>query len=296
MSLQFVVRINRKAPARIGVLRVRTDDRKITGYDNLGTLKQLDTASLIAFSKEKKLDDQEQYQLENYAANLTFNQTEFHANPEQLQREFIYFAPEYEEALRKLWKMAKKHNIPFCPLEIQHNALLHKAKAIERKLNEILKKPVNILAKLDVDIRRFDEKEFNRRADKSSQVLFELVLTLKQPLEQLCEEFKSIAQGYNKNASLKPHYFKNYADNLKRLPLWYNTVAIDLLMQHGINPTKSLPIEKIAEYWVRLRKENFTFEEACKQFKQEFNVSEKENIAREAIKRQYEEGISTANS
>jgi hypothetical protein len=272
------------------------EEGKITQKKNLGTLKGFDEEALTQFAEKNKLDDQERYQLENYVANLIFNKNEFKAVPEDLKREFMHFSSRYEKALLVLWKQAKAHNIAFCPAEIQHNALLHKAKSVERKLNELLKKPVNVLEGIGVDIRRYDADTFKQRRDNTSKKLFKLLVSLDYPLHKLCDEFKNIAKHtYHKNANLKPHYFKEYADSVKRLPVWYSTVAIDLLIQHGVNPLKSVPAAKVAEYWVRLRKEKLSFEEACAAFEAEFKPSkEDEPHIRDAIKLHYDRGISTA--
>lgn len=295
MALQFIIRINKKAPARIGVLRTITEEGKIVDKENLGTLKGLDEKALLKFSNEKQLDDYECYQLENYVANLIFNKAEFKAEPETLKREFTQFAPAYEEALVELWKRAKDHNIAFCPAEVQHNALLHKAKAVERKLNELTDSSVGILEKHGIDIQRYDTDTYKQRVDITSKQLFKLIVAIDCPLDKLCKEFMHIARDrYHKNANLKPHYFKDYAESVKRLPLWYSAVAIDLLMQHGINPLNTISVAKVAEHWTRLRKERYSFEEACELFKEEFKpMKEDTALIVEAIKAQYEQGLAT---
>ncbi len=147
MALQFVIRVNKKAPPRIGVLRIIWSDKKIAGYENLGTLKGLDEAALRVFAEQKQLDQQEHYQLENYAAHLTFHDQVFNTPPEQLKREFIYVAPVYEKALVELWQLAKKHAIDFCPARIQQQALLQEAIAVEKKLSRLLQKKIDGLQK-----------------------------------------------------------------------------------------------------------------------------------------------------
>jgi hypothetical protein len=295
MALQFIIRINRKAPARIGVLKTVIGEGKIIEKENLGTLKILDEKTLEKFGEEHRLNDQERYQLENYVANLTFNKNEFKTEPEDLKREFMNFSPDYEKALLTLWKQAKEYNIAFCPAEIQHNALLHKAKAVERKLNELTGSSIAILEGIGVDIRRYDTDNFKKRVDKTSKQLFGLIIAMDQPLNQICDEFKEIAiNRYHKNANLKPHYFKEYAESVKRLPLWYSTVAIDLLMQHGVNPLQSIPAAKVAEHWARMRKEKLSFDEACAAFKAEFKPSKEHDTSIfHAIKLQYTHGLST---
>jgi hypothetical protein len=136
---------------------------------------------------------------------------------------------------------------------------------------------------------------FKQRVDKTSKQLFGLIIAMEQPLNQICDEFKEIAKNkYHKNANLKPHYFKEYAESVKRLPLWYSAVAIDLLMQHGVNPLQSISAAKVAEYWVRMRKEKFSFDEAYAAFKTEFKPKkEDEESILHAIKLQYDHGLST---
>ena len=297
MTLQFVIRVNRKSPPRIGVLRTNYENGKIQGYTNLGTLLGLEPDALNEFITQNELTLPEQYQLENYAAYLHFNKEEFNDSPEELQRSLIYSSPKYDEALVKLWSLAKKHNIAFNPAEIQQRALLHKAKAVERKLNELTQKSVNILEGLDIDIRRFDTDEVKARWDKTTQKLFELILTLDKPLFILCQEFMSIAKNdYAKNAHLKPHYFKEYAATAKRLPLWYNTVAIDLLISNGLNPIDHISVTKIAEHWIRLRKESLSLNKAFEQFKATFLVKTTEIASvKKTLEEQYQKGFSTSN-
>jgi len=300
MALQFVVRTNRKASPRVGVLRIVEDEkgRKIERYDNLGTLPdELEPEALASFIKEKELTPFEQYQLENYTANLRFNRETFETSPENVKRSFIHFAPKYEEALLKLWQLAKQYNIAFCPAEIQQSALLHKAKAVERKINELSKKPINILGSLGLDIRRFDKDDIKERLDKSTPKLFSLVLKIDKPLPDLCKEFIQIARTYGKNLNLKPHYFKDYATSLKRLPLWYSAIAIDLLLRHQINPVTAIPAGKTAEHWIRLRKDKLSLKEALAEFKKTFKpkASDEAEI-KKALEEQYKKGVSTADA
>ena len=100
---------------------------------------------------------------------------------------------------------------------------------------------------------------------------------------------------YHKKEVIKSHYLKDYATNIRKLPFWYNTVAIDLLLLHGKNPLGTLSIEAVVENWLRLRREKMTPDEALDAFKQAFQPSqEDEPIIKEMIQKEYSRGLPTS--
>lgn len=301
MALQFMIRGNKKKEARVVVLRIVMKEGKlgkaIGGFDTLGTLKAFDAEYLKQFAQEKSLSDDEIYELENYVSYLLFNKKEFNSTFTTIKREFVFFDNLYYENLYKLWKLAKVNNIPFCPAEVMQSALLNKAKAVERKLNQLLKEPVNILESMGVSLKKLGDSSYREQVSKDCVKLFKLLLTIPKSLEELCAEFQKIALvNYRKSDDIKPYYFKTYAKDLKRLPMWYNTVAIDVLLANNKNPLDALSVDAVADNWIRLRKDTLNIEEAYRQFRQIFNPKPEDDEAfKAAIVAQYQQGISTAN-
>lgn len=301
MGMKFAIRTNKREEARVTILRpiirqTKTGDR-IDGYDTLGSLQTLDQAGLEAFAHEKQLNDKERFELENNIAQLAFNKNDLNDSLEDLHRETIYWAKPYQQALYEIWELARKNNIPFCPLEIMQKSLLTKAKSVERKLNDLLKTQVNVLEKIGVDIQRVDDEEHIKKVRATCRKLFNLLLKTGVSEELLCNGFNQIAHMYyHKKEVLKPHYLKDYATNIRKLPFWYNTVAIDLLLLHGKNPLDSLSIETVVEHWLRLRREKMTPDEALSAFKQAFQTKqEDEPIVRSAIQKEYAKGLPIDN-
>ena len=300
MGLKFAIRRNKREEARVTILRpiirqTNTGDR-IDGYDALGTLQGLDKEAIENFSREKQLNDKERFDLENNVAQLAFNKIDLKDSLEDLYRETVCWAKPYQNSLYELWELARKNNIPFCPAEIMQKALFTKAKSVERKLNEILKTHVNILENIGVDINRVDDEEHVKKVRATCRKLFSLLLKTGISEELLCSGFNQIAQMYyHKKEVIKSHYLKDYATNIRKLPFWYNTVAIDLLLLHGKNPLGTLSIEAVVENWLRLRREKMTPDEALDAFKQAFQPSqEDEPIIKEMIQKEYSRGLPTS--
>lgn len=299
MGIKFAIRTNKREEARITILRpivrsTKTGDR-IDRYDTLGSLQGVDQDAVENFSHEKQLNDKERFELENNVAQLAFNKHDLRDSLEDLHRETIYWAKPYQQALYELWELARKNNIPFCPLEIMQKSLLTKAKSVERKLNDILKTQVNVLEKIGIDIQRADDEEHVKIVRATCRKLFSQLLKTGISEELLCSGFNQIAQMYyQKKEVLKPHYLKDYATNIRKLPFWYNTVAIDLLLLHGKNPLDNFSIEAVVENWLRLRREKMTSDEALSAFKQAFQYKqEDEPIIKSAIQKEYAKGLPT---
>ncbi len=301
MALQFMIRANKNKEARVNVLRIVLTEgklkKKVGGFETIGTLKAFDAEYLKQFAEEKQLTDEEIFELENYVSYLLFNKKEFKSSFSSLKREFSFFDETYLDSIFRLWQLAKKHNLSFCPADTMQSALLNKAKAIERKINQIQNEPVNILEAMGVNLAPLGDKSYREQVSKDCLKLFKLILTISKPIETLCEEFKQIAwDTYRKKDNVKAHYFKQYAKDLKRLPMWYNTVAIDLLVQNEKNPLEVLKASSVADNWVRMRKDSLSADEAFKQFIDIFHPkSEDEADIKAAIAYQYQMGISTAN-
>lgn len=303
MPLKFSIRPNKNFEPRINILQPVIGEgvkgKKVEKNNTIGSLHGLDAKTVEEFRKEKNLNEQEFFELEEISTQLSFNKNELGKSLELLDRKMLYFAEPYNKMLFSLWKLSKKHNIPFCPVEIMHRALLHKAKAVERRLNELEGSPVNLLQSIGIDIGRLDEDETEniKRVNIARRKLFKLLLSLSIPLQDLCQEFEAIAKNaYNKTAFMKPHYLKDLSTSLKRFKMWYNTVAIDLLLRHNQDPLTVLSADLLAENWVRLRKDKINSDEAIEQFRLTFHPKiEDEVMFINAIKKEYEKGVSTSD-
>ncbi len=154
MALWFRVQRMKKSP-RIAVERMqqkKTPTGKVAyDYISLGGITEKKMPEAIK-QIMAKLDDDERIQLNNYLQNREFNRSNFNTDMDNVTREIIYFNPDFYQALYKLSKLAAKHNMPFYHTEIALNAILSKAKSIERKLNKLLGKRINILEKLGISI------------------------------------------------------------------------------------------------------------------------------------------------
>lgn len=154
MALWF--RIQRmKASIRIAVERMqqkKTTTGKVA-YDYISLGGITDKKMPEAIKKiMAKLDEDEKVQLHNYLHNRDFIRRHFNTDMDNVTREFIYFNPDFYQALYKLSKLAAKHDMPFYHTEVALNAILTKAKAVERKLNSLLGKRINVLEKLGIPV------------------------------------------------------------------------------------------------------------------------------------------------
>lgn len=126
--------------------------------------------------------------------------------------------------------------------------------------------------------------------------LFRLLLNTGHTEDKIAHDFNAIAKSYGKKEVLKPHYLQDLASHIRRLPFWYNTVAIDLLVTYGKNPAETLSIEAIVENWLRLRKDRLSLEEAMNQLRKIFDFQpEKEAFLRSAVNNEYAKGLAIDN-
>jgi hypothetical protein len=298
MALWFRVQRNKLKTPRIAVERKHPfKNKKGTvkyRYETLGGITDRKSPEEIAAIIEK-LDDYERFQLENYLDNRAFNKANFHTDMDHVVDEIIYFPPHFKEALFELWKLAKKHNIVFAPIQTAFYAMLNKARSVERSLNNKLDRKVNILEKLGIALDVPIDEALQERTDKESRLLFKALVGLKQPLDKTCEEFISIAKKeYGKTANIKPHYLKKYIDSSQRLSNWYYNVAIDLLLKHGVNPIDIISPIKVAEYWTQVRKANLSIEQVRQLFLKTFKP--KKDVISDvlsAIDAEFKRGIPT---
>lgn len=296
MALWFRVQRNKLKTPRIAIERkhqIKTKAGTIKyKYETLGGITDRKGLKEIA-EIIKKLDDYEHFQLQNYLDNRLFNKVNFNTDMDNVADQTIYFSPDFQNAIFELWKLANKHNIAFAPVQTALNAVLNKAKSVERSLNNKLGKEVNILEKLGIALDAVAGEELQERIDRENRLLFKALVELKQPLDETCQEFINIAKKeYGKAVNLKPHYLKKYVDSDQRLSKWYYSVAIDLLLEHDVNPITVISPLKVAEYWTQVRKANLPIEKAHQLFLEIFKPK-KDVISAvlAAIDAEYERGI-----
>lgn len=301
MALQFKLCKDVNNTTFIYVFREQYDtDTQSLACTVLPPLSTFDHESIQAFIKTAALDIFEQFQLHQYVESMRFSQQVLKAELSELQPQFsLHTTLCYQQAIFELWQLAKAHHLDFNPGLTQARALFNKAKAVERELNKHLGQPVKILEKIGIDISVLSEDELKQRMSETGQALFKLMATsAKASPSELCHTFNQIAaERYQKNVHFKPSYLKTYANQLRRYPLWYCTVAIDVLMHYGINPTHQIPAINIAEHWIRLKEAHYSPQQAAETFIADFQIplSEQEAV-KMIIQQHYEKGLSTANA
>lgn len=287
MTVTLDIKPNKRKSPRVAVIRTTKTVQGAVIKKNLGALPPDLEKTITSFQAD--LDIEEQYQLENYWHNLHFNKTQLNTDADDIERELFYFARPMHQAIIKLWELAKGQGIDFNPRKVMLTAILNKAKAVERELNEALGKPVNVLEGLGIDIHRFDKQTIKKRLHTGGHTLFKALVALDEPLSKLAEQFNRTARDvYGKHANLTAAILRSYAEQPKRYPMWYCTVALDLLTAYGENPLDILPAAKVADLWLLLRWQQLSFSEASLLFFKTFLVAEEEQaVVDEVFKRYY---------
>lgn len=275
MRLYFRIEENRKRDKpRVEVVRMTKDAEGKKKAQIVGSFGRRSLPEDLF----DKLTDDERYQLENFVAALDFSKKFFGTAANELDEIFIKVDKNFQDALKTLWKLAKKYNVEFVPQKEMLYALFNRAKKVEQEINKLSGKKNKVLEKLGITI---EERTGLFASDQESRKLFQALLTLKQPLEKICKEFQQIAQQkYQKRAKFEPYYFNWYADTTensetKRFPSWYYTIAVDLLVAYGINPLTLITPTKVVKHWVRLRIDRMKLNEAKKEFVKTFSPSKK---------------------
>lgn len=284
MTVTLDIKPNKHKSPRVAVIKTTKGNPK---KKNLGALPHELEEAISTF--KPLLDTEEQYQLENYWHNLHFNKSQLNTEADHIERELFYFALPFHQALIQLWQLAKEQGIDFNPRKVMLTAILNKAKAVERELNEKLGKKVNVLEALGIDIHRFDQQDIKKRLYTGGQALFKALVCLQRPLSEIALHFNRTAQEvYGKYVNLTPTIIQSYAKQPKRYPMWYCTVAIDILLAYGKNPLEILPATKVADLWVLLRRQQMSLAEATQLFFKTFAVPEQDRAeANEVLQTHY---------
>lgn len=270
MALRFRIEHTKTKP-RVAVLRINRDEQGIEKLEPVGSFGQRHNADDI----RPLLSEDELYEFDNFVSTIEFGEKYFEAEADTLDRFIVKVPPAFKEVLFKLWKMASRFDIEFIPEKEMLYHLLNKAKEIEKTINAITNKRIQLLENFAIDI---DKIEKPHQPDKDSQKLFQALLELDIPLEKLSKDFEDIAHKiYGKTTRFEPHFFKFYAENPdnKRFPQWYYTIAIDLLLRYDVNPITLIDAHKIARHWSRLKIQKWSLEKAKDQFIKQFNPPKK---------------------
>lgn len=275
MKLYFRIEETRQRDKpRIEVVRTIEDAQGKKKLQVVGSFGQRNSPEALF----DKLTDEERYQLENFVAALHFSKKFFGTQANQLGEILIKVDKNFQEALEALWKLAKKYSLEFIPQKEMLYAVFTRAKKIEQEINQLSGRQNKVLEKLGINI---EERTELLASDLESRKLFQVLLTLNQPIEKICQAFQAIArQKYQKKANFEPHYFNWYAScaegsESKRFPSWYYSIAVDLLLDYGVNPLTLITPSKVVKHWLRLRLDRMTLSQAKKAFIKDFKPSQK---------------------
>ena len=253
MALHFITRLNKKSPPRFQVIRyVAEKEREALGHLS----SELDDAAIEKFSA--KLPPEEQLELNNFVSNMRFNQQHFKVvtTGALLDREILHIPPEFHQAIFKTWQFAKEQGIDFNPHEIMLNALLEKIQALQEE-------------------KRRHQDTLNERLHTGGQALFQAMVNLGVPLQEVADHFRLIAQQRygKKNVRIKKYLIEEYAKKPARYSYWYNGVAVDVLLEYGKNPLAILPLHTVLKHWMRLRIDKLSQKELKREFIKQLKIS-----------------------
>lgn len=194
---------------------------------------------------------------------------------------------------------AKRLGIEFNPLreaiQAYYHAVINTAKAIIKvEDNQAL---VERLEEIGISLSNTrPADEYQKRLALESRILFKKLLEINSDKLKTCREFEECARQYGKDKKISVGHLKEWAGEmpghkLKELKKWYISVAIDVLLLHAINPVSLLSADKVAEYWLHVRRDKFTLAEAQEAFKKTFRVDDK--MAEESIEKLYRKVVSS---
>jgi hypothetical protein len=267
MKLVFRVETRKIKQPRIVVLRVLEKDGKVI-HKALGSFSSKRSYEKIL----DQLTSEELYEFENFVKTLEFSKTNYNCDADKLDRFIIKAAPEFKNALYKIWEQAKEFNINFIPEYEMLLSLFNRAKIIEQQLAVLTNGKFNALSELGVDITNIRPPKASLKED---QKLIAAVIEKTASLEGLANMFNDIASNkYNKPPKFKPHHFeflnKQVAQGQKQpAPKWYYTIAIDVLCNLGIKPDSIISVNLLTEHWLRLNKKG-NIEETIALFNSQF--------------------------
>lgn len=116
--------------------------------------------------------------------------------------------------------------------------------------------------------------KYQQKLEAESRPLFQAMLALPQSPQQTAIEFERFIKAqYGKDKPITRRYLDLWAGRygeIKPLPKWLFSAAIDYLLAHGVNALALIPAQKVAEHWARARVIQMTTEEAKQLFVNQF--------------------------
>lgn len=261
MPLRFRVELTKNKP-RIAVLRVQKQEKGQETLELVGAFGQRKSPEAL----KAKLTEDELYEFENALSHLEFAENVCDTEAHELNRMMIKVAPRFQAALFQLWQEAKRLDMEFIPEKEMLYGVLQKAKAMEQKVNQLSKQSLNLFGEFDQSL---GPDNTSLSSDIESKKLFQALLNLNRPLEDIAQEFQDISHTlYHKKTRFEPHFFLIYADpaNTKSFPKWYYTVAIELLLRYQVNPIHVVPAPLVARHWARMKSQSMSLSQAKQQF------------------------------
>lgn len=253
MKLKFRIETKKIKQPRIVVLRLSNQDDKVI-EKSLGSFNSKRSYDHIV----KQLTTEELYEFENFVRVINFSKKNFNCDADKLDRFIIKTAPEFKNALLKLWEAANQYGLSFTPEYEMLLSLFNKAKTIEQQLAVFTNNQFTALKELGIDIVNTHPP----KADlKEEQKLMVAAIKTADSLEELADLFNKIAsQKYNKAQKFKPHHFEYFAkqinqDEKQPFPKWYYTIVIDVLCHAGIKPDSIIAPALVTKLWLRLNKQ-----------------------------------------
>ena len=281
MLLKFRIETRKIKQPRIVVLRLSNNNNKLT-EKSLGSFSSKRGYDHIL----KQLTSNELYEFENFVKTTAFAKHYFNCAADKLDRFIIKSAPEFKQALLKIWEKAKEYGIDFVPEHEMLLAVMNKAKLIEQQVAILTHGKFKALDKLGIDITNLNPP---KPSIKEDQKLFTAVIEHADSLEYLASEFNAIAsQKYQKSPKFKPHHFEYLVSQSEQkeeqpFPKWYYTVAIDVLCQMGVKLDSIISPQLIAKHWLRLNKKK-SFEKTIAAFNQQFQQLRDSTTCKNIIK------------
>ena len=267
MLLRFRIEILKIKQPRIVVLRLSYKGDKVI-EKALGSFNSKRSYDHIV----KQLTTEELYEFENFIKGLDFSKLNFNCNADKLDRFIIKVAPEFKEAIFKLWKKAKEFNIAFIPEYEMLLSVFNRAKIIEQQLAVLTDGEFKSLSELGIDIANIHPPKASLKED---QKLIVAVIENTKSLDELTDLFNSIAsKKYHKAPKFKPHHFEFLVKQIEQgrkqpSPKWYYTVAIDVLCEKRVKPDTIISASLLTEHWLRLNKKE-TIEKTIACFNNQF--------------------------
>lgn len=237
------------------------------------------SASLIS-----QLEPDEIVQLQNWLAETRFGES-LNTPMEQLEKIALRIPPTLLTALTRLHLEATRVGLDFTPTQIMLTALWEAARKTEQSIDEKNGFVSHILASAGLPNIPDTLEEVDCAADPESHALFDALLQLKQPVGQTCSELEAVAAHFGKNKKIPPPQIREWAGDMKhrsthkRIKKWCYTVTIEVLHQHGINPTQLMSPARVAIYWTMQHQARYSILEAPTAFIRAFDVPQTHQAA-----------------